>query len=256
VSWTEPEHLQAAVACAVICAVLAWFAPTWIARLPEPDPEPDVEPEPEPEADRQLFDRSLPPAPPKELYTAMAAVPRLSLWLALAAAVVGAAIGLALGWTGALLYLVPFVPIGVVLLVVDWRTTLLPNAIIFPTYALLVVLIPLAALVDQDLHSLYRAGWGWLVVGGLFAVLWWSLNAWGYGDVRLAGLLGPALGYLGWSEMLVGLALMFFLGGIGGAVLAVVRRSVRGRMPFGPAMLLGAAIAAVAGPALARGLGY
>ncbi len=160
-----------------------------------------------------------------------------------------------------MLYLVPFVPIGVVLLVIDWRTTLLPNKIIFPTYGLLIVLIPLAALVDQDLHSLYRAGWGWLIVGGMFAVLWFFLGAWGYGDVRLAGLLGPALGYLGWSEMLVGLALMFFLGGIGGALLALVRRSMKGRMPFGPAMLLGAAIAAVAGPWLAQalvteGLGY
>jgi leader peptidase (prepilin peptidase)/N-methyltransferase len=250
VSWT------AAVACALVCAALAWIAPAWIARLPEPEPGPEPEPAPEPEGDRQLFDRSLPPAPPKELYTEMAAVPLLALWLALASGVVGAAVGLALGWTGALLYLVPFVPIGVVLLVVDWRTTLLPNAIIFPTYALLVVLIPVAALVDQDLHSLYRAGWGWLIIGGVFALLWFLLNAWGYGDVRLAGLLGPALGYLGWSQLLMGLALMFFIGGIGGALLSIVRRSMKGRMPFGPAMLVGAAIAAVAGPWLATSLGY
>ncbi len=60
------------------------------------------------------------------------------------------------------------------------------------------MLIPLAALVDQDLDSLYRAGWGWLVIGAWFWVFWWLFNAWGFGDVRLARVLGPALGYLGW----------------------------------------------------------
>ena len=59
-------------------------------------------------------------------------------------------------------------PIGVVLLVIDWRTTLLPTRIIQPTYALLAVLIPLAALLDQDLDALYRAGLGWLALGGWF----------------------------------------------------------------------------------------
>ena len=79
---------------------------------------------------------------------------------------VGGIFGLVLGWTGALVYLVPLVPIGVVLLVIDWRTTLLPTRIIHPTYVLLAVLVPLAALLDRDLDSLYRAGIGWLVIGG------------------------------------------------------------------------------------------
>ena len=49
----------------------------------------------------------------------------------------GAAFGAALGWTGALVYLVPLVPIGVALMVIDWRTTLLPTRVIHPTYVLL-----------------------------------------------------------------------------------------------------------------------
>ena len=137
---------------------------------------------------------------------------------------VGAAFGASLGWTGALIYLVPLVPVGVALMVIDWRTTLLPTRIIHPTYALLAVLIPVAALVDRDLDALCGPGWGWLVIGAWFWVFWWLLHAWGFGDVRLARVLGPALGYLGWYEILTGLALIVIVGGIGGLVIGIVDR--------------------------------
>ena len=162
----------------------------------------------------------------------MAALPGLGLTIAVASALVGGAFGGVLGWTGALVYLLPLVPVGVVLLVIDWRTTLLPTRVIHPTYAALAVLVPAAALIDQDLGSLYRAGWGWLVVGGWFWVFWAVLRAWGFGDVRLARVLGPALGFLGWSQVLTGLALMVLLGGLGGAVLGLRDRSLRKRFPY------------------------
>ncbi len=270
--WLEASHLQAALACLVVCAAMAWFAPQLVARLPEPEPEPEAAPVPQPmtepmtgpepaqvddpAGDRKLFARSLPPAPAKELYADIAARPHLRLWMIAASAVLGAAFGLALGWTGALLYLVPLVPIGVALMVIDWRTTLLPTRILHPTYALLAVLIPLAALVDGDLDSLYRAGWGWLVIGGWFWIFWWLFAAWGFGDVRLSRVLGAALGYLGWSQMLMGLALILFVGGIGGVLMAFVRGSLRARVPYGPFMLVGAVLAVLAGPWLARSLGY
>ncbi len=279
--WLEAGHLQAAALCLVLSAALGWFAPALVARLPEPRKEPHSEPQkephhlnqaesdpaPEPEvvidveavadgAERRLFARTLPPAPDKELYVTIAALPHLSWWVAACSALVGAAFGLALGWTGALLYLVPLVPIGVVLVIIDWRTTLLPTRILHPTYGLLAVLIPFAALVDRDLDSLYRAGWGWLLVGGWFWIFWWLVTAWGFGDVRLARVLGPALGYLGWPELVMGLVLMLLIGAFGGLAVAVARGSLRARVPYGPSMLLGAGIAVVAGPWLAQSLGY
>jgi leader peptidase (prepilin peptidase)/N-methyltransferase len=264
--WLDTDHVQAAVACLVACAVLGWFAPSVIARLPEPEakPEPasDV-PAPGGEVQRgdessepKLFARALPPPPPKEPYADIAALPHLSSWIAAWSGLVGASFGLAQGWTGALLYLVPLVPIGVVLVVIDWRTTLLPTRIIHPTYVLLGVLIPLAALVDRDVDALYRAGWGWLVIGGWFWIFWYFLGAWGFGDVRLSRVLGPALGFLGWPEMLIGLGLMVIVGGLGGAVLGIVHRSLRRRFPYGPFMLVGAVLAVLSGPWLARSLGY
>ncbi len=264
--WTQAAHLQPAALCLFVCAALGWFAPMLIARLPEPEAKPEDEadvPAAAGEADRgeetsepKLFARTLPPPPPKEPYADIAALPHLSVWIAVSSGLIGASFGLVQGWTGALLYLVPLVPIGVVLMVIDWRTTLLPTRIIHPTYGLLAVLIPLAALLDRDLDALYRAGWGWLVVGGWFWVFWFFLNAWGFGDVRLSRVLGPALGYLGWSEMLMGLGLMVIAGGLGGAVLGIVHRNLRRRFPYGPFMLVGAVLAVLVGPWLARSLGY
>jgi leader peptidase (prepilin peptidase)/N-methyltransferase len=274
--WLEPAHLQAAAACLVACGAMGWFVPTLIGRIPEPEPasepvpDPDdvpetaLEHEPRDEQDtgepvakeRKLFDRSLPPAPDKVPYAEIAAAPMLGVWTTLAAAIVGACFGAALGWTGALLYLVPLVPIGVALMVVDWRTTLLPTRVLHPTYVLLAVLIPLATLIDQDLDSLYRAGWGWLVIGAWFWLFWWLFNAWGFGDVRLARVLGPALGYLGWYELLMGLVLILIVGGIGGLFIGIATRDLRRRVPYGPFMLVGSALSVVLGPWLARGLGY
>ena len=192
----------------------------------------------------------------KVLYAEIAAAPHLGWWTAAWAGLFGAAFGASLGWTGALLYLVPLVPIGVALMIVDWRTTLLPTRVIHPTYVLLAVLIPLAALIDGDLDSLYRAGWGWLIIGAWFWVFWWLFNAWGFGDVRLARVLGPALGYLGWYELLMGLALILLVGGLGGLVLGIMTRDLRRRVPYGPFMLIGSALSVVIGPWLAQGLGY
>ncbi|MCW2837566.1 MAG: prepilin peptidase [Marmoricola sp.] len=265
-NWSDPAHAQAALACLLVCGGLGWFVPPAISRLPEPEPEPATSVSSEAsvssETDasggpRRVFERALPPrTAPKEPYADIAGLPHLAPLTAAAAALVGALVGLVLGWTGALLYLVPLVPIGVALMVIDWRTTLLPNRILHPTYVLLAVLIPLAALMDQDLDSLYRAGWGWLLVGGWFWLFWWLVNAWGFGDVRLSRVLGPALGYLGWSQMLMGLVLILFVGALGGLAMAVARRSLRVRVPYGPWMLLGALLAVLVGPWLARSLGY
>ena len=262
--WLDPEQVQAGVLCLVACAALGWFVPTLIARIPEPAPDPVTTPVDEsdppvqpPPTQRRLFERSLPDVSgDKVLYTEIAAAPHLGWWTAAWAGLFGAAFGASLGWTGALLYLVPLVPVGVALMIVDWRTTLLPTRVIHPTYLLLAVLIPAAALVDGDLDSLYRAGWGWLIIGAWFWVFWWLFNAWGFGDVRLARVLGPALGYLGWYELLMGLALILLVGGLGGLMLGIITRDLRRRVPYGPFMLIGSALSVVIGPWLAQGLGY
>jgi leader peptidase (prepilin peptidase)/N-methyltransferase len=66
----------------------------------------------------------------------------------------------------------------------------------------------------------------------------------GYGDVKLAGLLGLYLGWLGWGPVLVGTFTGFLLGGLVGVALLVTRRAGRRTaIPFGPFMLGGAMLA-------------
>jgi leader peptidase (prepilin peptidase)/N-methyltransferase len=63
----------------------------------------------------------------------------------------------------------------------------------------------------------------------------------GFGDVKLAGVLGLFLGWLGWAPLAVGASLAFLLGGIFGVVVILIRRGGRKTaIPFGPWMLAGA----------------
>lgn len=182
-----------------------------------------------------------PPAEPKTPYAELAARPRLAVWLALAGAAVGALVGGSLGFTPIAAAWVFLAAVGVVLAYVDWQTRLLPTWVIGPSYAVLAALILMAAVADDDLGGLARSAYGWLAFGGFYFVLWFIYpRGLGYGDVRLSGLLGLALGYLGWGEVVTGIYAGFLIGGVGGALLAALRLFDRKHFPFGPFMLLGA----------------
>ena len=73
----------------------------------------------------------------------------------------------------------------------------------------------------------------------------------GLGDVKLAGLLGGYLGWLGWEEVVTGLAAGFLLGAVIGMWTAVRRPGGwRTEIAFGPALMVGAlAVAAGHRPA-------
>ncbi len=85
------------------------------------------------------------------------------------------------------------------------------------------------------------------MLGGLYLLLWFVYPpGMGYGDVRLAGILGIALGYLGYQPSVYGLLLGLMFGGFGGALLSVLRVVDRRNCPFGPFLLAGAAAGIVA----------
>ena len=74
----------------------------------------------------------------------------------------------------------------------------------------------------------------------------------GFGDVKLAGVLGLFLGWLGWGELAVGAFLGFLIGAVAGIGLIVAGRAGRKTaIPFGPYMLAGALIAVLVGGAVA-----
>ena len=241
----------AAVLGALVAGAGGLHVPRLIAFIPEIEPPP--EPEPEPEADGAGPGSG--PEEPPETYADIARLPGLAWKSALVAVVAGLVLGLGLGWHWEWLMWVPLVPAYAALALVDWRTRLLPTYVIRPLYLVLVALILVGWAVTGDRHAVVTAALGWLVYGGLFVLLWFIYpRGLGYGDVRLSGVLGLALGWLGWHELIVGLYGAVLLGGILGAVLALLKVVDRRNNPFGPYMLIGALVGAVWGPGIWSGL--
>lgn len=139
--------------------------------------------------------------------------------------------------------------VGIALAWIDIDTQRLPDAIVLPSYPVVAVLLLVAAASTADWGSLLRAVAGAAILfSAYFAMAFAYPQGMGLGDVKLAGLLGLALGWLGWGELAVGGFGAFLLGGAYAVVLVLLRRAGRGSgIPFGPWMLAGAALAVFAG---------
>jgi leader peptidase (prepilin peptidase)/N-methyltransferase len=227
-----PDDAAAIAVWAVATGALAACGPWVIQWLPEPALKSD--------------------AADKVPYAELGRRPGLSPKLAIAGGLTGAAVGWQLEFAPIAWAWVYLAAVGVVLGYIDSQTRLLPTRLIAPSYGVLVALI-LAAFVadDFDTTALIRSALGWLVMGGFYRLMYWIYPAgMGYGDVRLSGLLGLALGYVGWASLLTGMYAGFLLGGVGGGLLAILRIADRKRYPFGPFMLLGAVAGLVWGAAL------
>lgn len=142
---------------------------------------------------------------------------------------------------------------SVALTLIDIDTRTLPNSIVLPSYPVGAVLLTAASAATGDVASLLRAALGMLVLGALYLALALISGGMGFGDVKLAGVLGLFLGWLGWDVLIVGSIAAFILGGIYGVVLLVTGRVRRGSsVPFGPWMLAGAWIAILWGEWIAK----
>ncbi|MFJ5861646.1 prepilin peptidase [Pseudarthrobacter sp. NPDC092439] len=147
-----------------------------------------------------------------------------------------------------------FAVMAVRLTVVDIREHLLPDRIVFPSYAVAGVLLLAAALLAGPAGAqpggLLSSPAPRVVAGAAALWLFYFVlrlvypPGMGFGDVKLAGVLGMYLGYLGWSHLFAGTFLAFLLGGLWSlALLASRRGSLKSDIPFGPFMLAGAAAA-------------
>ena len=210
--------LGAGLVAALVGAASGWFVPRLIARIPEPE-----------EAEH------------KEPYAAIAARPGLAWKCATASALVAGSLGARVGWQPELVFLLVLATVGVALSVIDWRTRLLPTKLIAPTYVVVVPLVVLAAALGGEWQTLLRAGLAWLAGFAVFFALWFIYPAGlGYGDVRLSGLLGIALGWFGWDALLAGLYTGVLLGTVFGGALTAARRLTRkSHYPMGPFLLIG-----------------
>jgi leader peptidase (prepilin peptidase)/N-methyltransferase len=139
--------------------------------------------------------------------------------------------------------------ISVALTAIDLDLHRLPNAIVLPGYAVGVVLLGVAGLLSSDLAALGRAGAGAAILFTFYFLLAFAYpGGMGFGDVKLAGVLGLFLGFLGWQHLIVGVAAAFILGGVLGLALILIGKASRkSGIPFGPWMLAGTWIGIYAG---------
>jgi len=142
--------------------------------------------------------------------------------------------------------------VSIALALIDIDVRRLPDAIVLPSYPVLLSLLALASAGSGDYDALLRAVIGAVAGFGFYFVLAFVYPAgMGFGDVKLAGVLGMVLAWYGWGELVVGLFLGFLLGGVVGIALILLRLGTRKTMiPFGPYMIVGVWLAIGVGDGL------
>ena len=175
---------------------------------------------------------------------------RVGVVTVLAAAVLGA-VGAATGAEPELAAYLWLAAVGLTLAVIDLECLRLPDRLTLPSYPIGVAL--LAAASTDDWGALRRALLASVVVGAGAFLLALAVpgGGLGLGDVKLLGLLGLFLGWLGWGEVAVGIAAGFAIGAVAAIVLLALRRAgLRDHMAFGQWLIAGALVAVVAGDRL------
>ena len=160
---------------------------------------------------------------------------------------------LSIGLTWALPAYLYLSAVCIALAFIDLDTKRLPNALTLPSYPVMAGLLLLPAVAYSDWSSYGRALLGGLALFAFYFVLALVYPAgMGMGDVKLSGVLGMGMAWLGWGQWLVGSFLAFVLGAVVGVTLMVLRRAGRrSAIPFGPFMVAGALLGIVLGSAVA-----
>jgi len=135
---------------------------------------------------------------------------------------------------------------------VDAELMVLPKSIVYSTFALVAGLLLLAAGLTghwRDLLTAIIFAVGWFVI--FFALNAFNPRYLGFGDVRLALVLGLALGWLGWRYVVLGFFAANLIGAIVGLILIATKRArLDQQVPFGVFLALGTAFAVLIGPAI------
>lgn len=141
----------------------------------------------------------------------------------------------------------------VTLAAVDFRVYRIPDRINFPATAVGFASIVVASfLVDQPGAIVGAAFGGFSYATVLFLAHVAYPRGMGWGDVKLAWLMGFYLGWFGWSSgplveqlirsfqlVLLGAAFGSVVGVVTGAVYALIRRSAKVVFPYGPSLAIG-----------------
>jgi leader peptidase (prepilin peptidase) / N-methyltransferase len=145
---------------------------------------------------------------------------------------------------GGLLALMP----GIAL--IDLRHRIIPNKLTFPAIVLFALVIVLAWSIGGAADPV-KAGLGFLLFGGGIFVIASVSGGMGFGDVKLAALIGLVLGSLGLRFVGVAAGATIVLGGLGGIVALTMGSGMKSKIPYGPYLAAGAVVAGLWGDPLA-----
>jgi leader peptidase (prepilin peptidase)/N-methyltransferase len=137
----------------------------------------------------------------------------------------------------------------VVLAFIDLEHLLLPKKIVYATLTVVAVVFVAGAATGTQWHRLLVAAISAVVPWALFFVInFVSPRAMGFGDVRLALLIGFGLGWLGAGYAFLGFIVASVLGSVVGVtMIALGKAGRRTPIPFGTFLAAGAVVAVLAG---------
>lgn len=148
------------------------------------------------------------------------------------------------GWGWEILPALWLIPVGVAVSAIDLRTLIVPTRIIWPALAVAVALSVTTAIASGHAGRIGAAVVGLLVLAGPLFLVWFLLpKGMGFGDVRLAVLLGWTVGYYSGTQPIAAVPMLIVcltVASIVGLIVGIVVMGARGRkakVPFGPALV-------------------
>jgi leader peptidase (prepilin peptidase)/N-methyltransferase len=180
----------------------------------------------------RLPDETKQPAPDRRQWVVWATV---IAWLSLAARA-----ALDPGTAILMLPLIPLAACGAWLAAVDFDVLRLPNRVIVPTMIATAALVAAAAVIVGSAGIAITSAIGMLAVAGTLALISVATNQVGFGDVKLAVIIGLSLGAKNPTTPLVAVI-------IGSIVAYICARTTKhqGPLPYGPWLILGGWAAAL-----------
>lgn len=133
------------------------------------------------------------------------------------------------------------------IVVADVLYQLIPDGAI-----ILLFLASLARFFEEPMQSVWPMVLSAVGAFGIFYFLWWVTRGkgMGFGDVKLAGVLGL---FLGFPDTILACYVAFLTGAIVGVILLIGKRAgLKTKIAFGPFLILGAIISVLFGPEIYR----
>lgn len=183
-----------------------------------------------------------------------ARIPKRLLWVELGTGVLFAYLAWHYGLSAELAVAAVYCCVFITLMVIDLERGIIPNKIVYPTMVVALIIsifLPPSRMIYADssvalfLENLPQTGILQAVIGGgiglvlflIIAIV--SRGGMGWGDVKLAALIGMVTGYLVFAALL----LAIILGGLIAVALLLLKiKKRREAIPFGPYLSLGAVV--------------